>query len=1031
MKPLKLTMNNFGPYQHQAIDFTRLEDASIFLISGPTGSGKTTLFDAMTFALYGESASDDRDPAALRSDFAEPDDPTEVTLLFEHQGITYEVSRQPKQTLTKKRGTGTREFPSSGKLKIFKNGEQIDEITRMQEINIKLNDILQISRRQFVQIVLLPQGDFRRFLISDSSEKETILRKVFGTQLFQKWANALKEQLNAQRDKIKSWQSVIDNGLKRVRWEEEGEHDLAQLASQQKAAKNALNQVKMNFNEKQKQVQKVQSQLESDQKMNQNIRVLNDKQKLVQTLAEQQNEITQQQTELDTLTWVSEQRHDYQSLMDLQNQVGDLQQRKQELTAAVTQQTNEIAGIEQQSKKLETQAADITNLSSKIAVLKEDRPLFEQVHELNELQQQQTAAKAQTDEQLQMAQKQQEGLTVSIKKLDEKIGRQTELLQTSANLKAELVQFQTAQQQISTLKDAQTRIDQLMAAIKADSSRGVDLANQVQVASDDYEDLRNDWLSGQIAVLASQLKPGTPCPVCGSTEHPMPHVATLERTVDNDMVKKAEMHLQALKVQQTKLLTQTENDKKNVQTKQDDFEVQLSAVYKSTGIDEHVELDQLASQITTRVSKLTQSLAKTQESLDEIKSASKERQSLSEKLQDDTDNVKKLQESVQSVQLSLQKTTAELETAQKRLPDQFKDLTSFDDYIDQQQKKITDYQSEVKKVGQKRSESSEILTTAKANLSNTDDLLHTTNKKMKTLQSNLTQLIEKRFGENGMMQFKDYLARLDSMEQIRESIKSFQAKLANAQADVKAYQDIVGGHQLVDVTVQETTLSTLSSELQEEQKLVDEKQETVTVNGDILIQIKQATSQVEAQLAQINELQLLVETVAGGGDNKLGLERYVLRAQLAEILVIANQHLRQLSSGRYSLQLHLEAGTYQKNTGLEIDVYDDNVGQVRSVHTLSGGESFIAALSLALALGEIIQNESGGISIDALFVDEGFGSLDQESLSTAMKALEDVESSNRMIGIISHVTLLQETIPYQIQVQVIGQGKSEAKVVLP
>ena len=138
MKPLKLTMTNFGPYAQQTIDFTQLADASIFLIAGPTGSGKTTLFDAMTFALYGESASDDRDPAALRSDFAEDHEPTEVTLRFEHKGLEYEVRRQPKQTLAKKRGTGTREYPSSGKLTIYKNGTKTDEITRMQEINIKL-----------------------------------------------------------------------------------------------------------------------------------------------------------------------------------------------------------------------------------------------------------------------------------------------------------------------------------------------------------------------------------------------------------------------------------------------------------------------------------------------------------------------------------------------------------------------------------------------------------------------------------------------------------------------------------------------------------------------------------------------------------------------------------------------------------------------------------------------------------------------------------------------------------------------------
>ncbi|WP_054654941.1 AAA family ATPase [Secundilactobacillus silagei] len=267
MKPLQLKLTNFGPYAKQTIDFTQLDEASIFLIAGPTGSGKTTLFDAMTFALYGESASDDRDPSALRSDFAEADEPTAVTLKFEHKGLEYEVTRQPKQTLAKKRGTGTRDYPSSGKLMIFKDGIKTDEITRMQEINLKLTDILQISRKQFVQIVLLPQGEFRRFLVSDSSAKEAILRKVFGTQLFQRWATVLKQQLNTQREQIKSARSVIDSGLKRVRWtDSDGDHDLTQLEGQYQQDQTELTTAKQVLDQTQQQVNQLNQQLETAQK---------------------------------------------------------------------------------------------------------------------------------------------------------------------------------------------------------------------------------------------------------------------------------------------------------------------------------------------------------------------------------------------------------------------------------------------------------------------------------------------------------------------------------------------------------------------------------------------------------------------------------------------------------------------------------------------------------------------------------------------------------------------------------------------
>lgn len=160
MKPLKLTLKNFGPYENETIDFTKFNQASVFLISGRTGSGKTTIFDAITFALYGDGASDDRTPESMRSDFADTKTPTEVTLLFEHQDSTYLISRFPKQELDKKRGSGTKVFESSGTLKIFHDGRKTGEITKMRDINLKLFNILQISREQFVQIVLLPQGKF-------------------------------------------------------------------------------------------------------------------------------------------------------------------------------------------------------------------------------------------------------------------------------------------------------------------------------------------------------------------------------------------------------------------------------------------------------------------------------------------------------------------------------------------------------------------------------------------------------------------------------------------------------------------------------------------------------------------------------------------------------------------------------------------------------------------------------------------------------------------------------------------------------
>ncbi|GAX02617.1 exonuclease SbcC [Secundilactobacillus pentosiphilus] len=1032
MKPLKLELHNFGPYEKQTIDFTQLEDASIFLIAGPTGSGKTTLFDAMTFALYGESASDDRDPSALRSDFAAVSEPTEVTLRFEHQGLEYEVTRQPKQTLAKKRGTGTREYPSSGKLKIFKNGTQTDELTRMQEINLKLTDVLQISRKQFVQIVLLPQGEFRRFLVSDSSEKEAILRKVFGTQLFQRWATALKQQLNQQRDKIKSAQSVIDNGLKRVRWaQSDGEHDLAQLEEQHQADQTALRTAKRDLKTTQQQVNQLKNQLEADQQMNRNIETLTAKKAEVEKRRREQPKITQQQQRLATLNWVNDQRHVYDQQQDLTKQVEELKLQKVTLTKHLKNQNQTTTQLQDQQVQLANATQAISDIQSETAVLTKQRPLYQQVRQLSEQLGQKMAAYAGAADKLAQLQEDEGHQQEQLKQLNDQISQQPALLKTSAKLTADSTTLANSKQRLSDLLAQQSQLDQQRQAVADAQSAMTALKQTVAQASRDYDELRNQWLAGQIAVLASQLKPGTPCPVCGSTEHPAPHVTTSTQLVDNQTIKQAEQSLQQQKDQQTKAEANLTNSRAAYKKQEQAVQEQAKTLKSQLNVSAELSVEDLLTQVTKQASQTSQQLNTVNDQLKAIDQAVEKQQRETAEIKDLQQQIQALKERVQTAKLAQQTTQTKLDEARKQVPNQFADLTALDHYLDQQQKQVTKHQQQVQANTQALQQSREAVATAQANLNNVESSLEEKQQKLTETTAALTQAVTKQLGPDQMDQFIELVGQLDQITDLKQTIEDYQQALTAAKAEVAAYQQLVGDKQPVDLSQSQAKLSQLSEQLDERQQAADDQQKQVTVNGDILAQIKAATQQVATQLDDLNELQLLVETVAGGGENKLGLERYVLRAQLAEILTIANQHLKQLSSGRYSMQLHLEAGAYQKNTGLEIDVYDDNVGQVRSVHTLSGGESFIAALSLALALGESIQNESGGISIDALFIDEGFGSLDQESLSTAMKALENVESSNRMIGIISHVSLLQETIPYQIQVQPMGQGKSVAKVVLP
>lgn len=765
--------------------------------------------------------------------------------------------------------------------------------------------------------------------------------------------------------------------------------------------------------------------------MNQNIEKLAAKRQAEQQLQAEQSKIDQKQQRLDTLNWVHEQQHDYEQQQELTKQQEQLKRQKVTLTHNLTTQTQDSKKLDGQQKDLTANAKKMTGIQSEIAVLTEQRPLYEQVRQFNVQLDQETSeytvataalSKAQTDTVTQQDR---------LKQLNAQIDHQSELLKTSAQLTA-LQADQTAQEKrVSDLFDQQSQLAEKKKLVADAQSAVTAISQKVKTASADYENLRNQWLAGQIAVLASQLKPGTPCPVCGSVAHPAPHAVTETKLVDNETIKAAEQALQQLKDQQTKALADLSNQQQVLEKQTQVVKQQAQALRTQLKVQASVTVTDMLSQVTEQEAQTEQQLGAVKQQLLQIDQAIAERQTKTAEIERQQQTIQTLKQRVQSAKLTQQTTQTKLDAAQKQLPAQFADLTALDDYLTQQRQRVADYQQQVQTNHQALQQCKEQIATTQANLHTTESTLQVTEQRLTKLTGTLEQAVKVHLGADQMTQFIGLMGQLDEISALKQTLQDFQQAMTAAKADVAAYEQLVGDKQTVDLTVIQQQLNETKTQLKTAQKLADDRQQQVTVNGDILAQLKTTTHQVAAQLDELNELQLLVETVAGGGDNKLGLERYVLRAQLAEILVIANQHLKQLSSGRYSMQLHLEAGAYQKNTGLEIDVYDDNVGQVRSVHTLSGGESFIAALSLALALGESIQNESGGISIDALFIDEGFGSLDQESLSTAMKALENVESSNRMIGIISHVTLLQETIPYQIQVQPVGQGKSVAKIVLP
>ncbi len=1045
MKPLKLTLKNFGPYESEVIDFQKLDQVPVFLISGQTGSGKTTIFEALTFALYGESVTSDRPANSLRSDFAVDTEPTEVTLLFDHQGKQYEITRQPKQTLAKKRGTGDKTYAASAQLKVFDNANKVEDTTKLKEINIELEQLLQINRDQFSQIVLLPQGDFRRFLISDSEGKESVLRKLFKTQLYQNWGEQIKDQLREANSKSRGWKSTIADNLKGIQWLEKPadlpdlgvEAQVALLKDQQTQTEATGHQQRDALNKQRAAVQKQQTTIEQGVKHNQQLDELAKLEAQQTQLDSQAPAMATLQKTIATLTWVQTLKPKYDTL---QQATASHQQTAQNIIAERTNKAKtetDLQALKTTQAELQKQSPTYAAKQQQVPLLEQQRPSFEKVAQLTATLTQAKVAATQAQKALTTITTQQQTVSDNLVKQQSVADQAAPLKLQEATLKQQQDKLAGYTRQGHALQQAAEQLTISNQQVTAKQTQLPELQAAVSSAEAQKDDLENQRLANHIAELAQQLKPGTPCPICGSVDHPSPALAVEGKTITKAALTTADKNVTMQRQRFTKLETEIDQLTQNLRTQQTAQNNAVTAFQNEladldwlsikTGLDLVGCLDSLqamAKTVAEQMTNIQQQVAASERAAVQVTQLTEQQAELTKRMSTQQTGFNEAQQRVQTV-------TVQLTDAQVQLPADFKDLASLDAHLKALKQAIADF-------NQQQSDNQKSLVATQSALAASVSKLDVLTARQTELATQVTDLnnqlttdLKTHFeGQADWDQFKALIAQVSTIPDKRQQIQAYNQQTASVRAQLETYRKMVSGDR-VDVTTAKAQLQTLQTDLQQASDQLDATSKLYILNQKTLETIENATKAIRKQAHDLDELTLLSSTINGSGDAKLSLERYVLQQYLLEILDAANGHLQELSSGRYYLQLHEEAGTYAKNTGLELDVYDDNVGHTRSVHTLSGGESFIAALSLALALGEVIQNQAGGISIDALFIDEGFGSLDADSLQTAMAALEHIEGDHRMIGIISHVAALKTQIPYQIQVTTQGQGKSRAKLVVP
>ena len=953
MRPLYLEMSAFGPYGGtEKLDFEDLGDSGIYLITGPTGAGKTTIFDAICFALYGQMSSESREPSDFQSQQRQNERPTEVKLRFEVRGREYRVTRGFKRS--KPRGSDEFRFEKKQIVELeLPDGQIIDKLTNANE---RIEEILGIGFDQFTKIVMLAQGEFRKFLEADTKERSEIFAKIFDTSAY----NDIKEELGRAYGGAKS--ATHDEETKTL-------ENLrgAQTAGSAHAA-------------------------DFDRALGRDIFGAQTAIDALQAIVDEDEE---RQTALaEELDGIQAQASALTGRISKAEALAAAKKRKDAAEASKGAAEKQLPALQAEvdrQKELEPARQELAN---RIAVMQDGLAEYDELDDLKKQRAQAEDAKKQAEAR---AGKAKGAFDDAQKALDGSKQRLGQLEGASEKLHA-------CERRVDALKDAAKSLGQVedacskvLAAHKNLNERSAEL-KEAREASDAAVakalQMEHGYLDSQAGLLAQQLEVGEPCPVCGALEHPHP-AAVPDEAPSKEAWEAAKKQRDELSGAAETAAGELSAAKASLSERKETLFQRLEAMHGQLqglrGQDLGIDLEGLLSlQLGEPGSDAAISRKEVNEVQDVCGAA---RTTLQERLQQEKSRKGALEHEVQEA--------AELRDKQAE-------------------------QEQALNAARKANEAA-----ASAAQAAESDLAH--------LQS---QVDEKKAG----LAFESKAAAQQAIEQkqaqhadMKDAAAAADKALADCRTAIKTAEAAIAENEkaLEGQTIEDLeSLTTQRRQLEGQRKQKDDEKMSLATrlssNGNA---IKQATASL-ARYQELDEqrtaLKSLYETASGQvpGSSRIALETYVQAAFFDQMLVFANDRLKAMSGGRYEFVRSTEGGGGVQH-GLDLDVRDNYSGHTRPTSTLSGGEGFLASMSLALGLSDTVQNNAGGVQLDCMFIDEGFGSLDEELLDTVLNVLGQLSDDNKLVGIISHVSELQERISNKIVVEKDERGAgSHARIEL-
>ena len=1056
MRPVQLELTNFGPYRKEVINFTQFDHAPLFLIGGDTGAGKSTLFDAMTVALFA-TTSGDRNVEEMRSTFAGPeDDLTKVTFYFQQGNHLYRIERILQQERAK-RGGGTTMQKATASLVIVDKigGQEIEKLgDKIKEVSDQIEQILGLNAEQFKQIILLPQNDFSRFLKEDSKTKTQILKKIFGTGIFDRFQKSLEERLRQSNKDMEKRQAQLDAHFISQVWSEEELAVLAQTPASEKLTRledllaqrqDNLEEQKSILKDAHEDLAKLQKSLQSAQEVAKIFQELEQaKERYRLEIEEGAQEQAEAKSHLEELQFAQGLQETISSLKQYQKQLLQVEQDLEIAQEKLKAKEQAFEEVKAQKEAFTTQSEDFLQKEEKLEAWKEAIIYAQSLAQEQEKIKQSSANYKQLEATYQQASKEIELLSQSLSDLEanrlslESLHEAEKLLQS--------VSYSVDKQLAQDLKEIEGLNQELAKTEKRHQTLSLDSDQAQEILNELEEKLRTTLASRRqlmIAQLQAELEDGQPCMVCGSLDHPNVDGTQADEAALKDLMNRVE-ELQAQKEKQVATLSNRQARLSEVESKRQDLLDQVAKV-KLTLEKHYQELEeQIKGQFDFEFSEDYEAV-RGHALLSAVEKHYQELQKRYEKEEADRvhyqDELGRAQEKATDLAKSYQEAKAALDQAEERLKDlqeahpELESVEVYQERISLAKQELDLYNKQIKENSEAYNQLHADIQGIKGQLESLTKSKEKTSQETKRLSAELNQSLKAEGAlTNDLEQIQLWLLEVN-----KQAIPKLQAQLTSYQTLKQELQTQISKNQELLQNQEKPDLAALTQEVRIRQESYDKQLSQVSVLEKGLKDAT-ATYQAAKTLQDSNqeafkahqELSDLVKVVKGENTaltGRLNLEVYVIRQYFQQILDYANaNYIGLLTDNRYSFVLSEEGRRARDHFGLDINVYDQLTGSKRSVKSLSGGETFIAALAIALSLSEVVQNTSKGAVVEALFIDEGFGSLDKEALTKAISVLEQI-GENRMVGVISHVDDMKEGIAQQLAIIKSHDGSSRIKIV--